>query len=112
MIGGVASRSALQAAHDFATRLRERFGSRVLWVRLYGSQARGESTERSDVDVLAVVRALTWNEKVEAIDFAFDVGLASGLHVSPVVMADDDFDQLVRRESSFASNVLRDGISA
>jgi predicted nucleotidyltransferase len=108
----VASRYVLDSAHDFADRLRARFGSRVLWVRLYGSQARGEAGEESDVDVLAVVRDLSWRDKNDAIDLGCDVSLARGLHLSPVVMAEADFERLVALESSFARNVLREGIAA
>jgi len=108
----VTPRRALDAARDFGDRLRSRFGNRVLWVRLYGSQARGDASERSDVDVLAVVRDLGWQEKVDAIDLACDVSLARGLHVSPVVMAEADFERLVAIESSFAHNVLREGVAA
>jgi predicted nucleotidyltransferase len=106
------SRCALEAARDLAERLRARFGARVRWVRLYGSQARGDASEQSDVDVLAVVRDLTWDERLEAIDLGFDVSILRGLHVSPVVMAEADFDRLVTLESSFAGNVLREGIAA
>jgi predicted nucleotidyltransferase len=107
----VPSRRALEAVRDFAERLREKFGSRVRWVRLYGSQARGDTSEQSDVDVLAVVSDLSWHEKGEAIDLGFDVSLVFGLHISPVVMAEADFDRLVALESSFAGNVLREGIT-
>ncbi len=106
------SRYALDTVHEFAARLRARFGARVQWVRLYGSHARGDATEQSDVDVLAVVRELSWHEKGEAIDLAFEVSMACGLHVSPVVMAETDFERLVSLESSFANNVLREGIAA
>jgi predicted nucleotidyltransferase len=108
----VPSRYALAAAKDFADRLRSRFGSRVVWVRLYGSNARGDATEDSDVDVLAVIHGLDWREKVEAMDMAFDVGWARGLHLSPMVVSDAEFDRLVNLESRFAANVLREGIAA
>ena len=108
----MASRFALDAARDFAALLRARFGERVLWVRLYGSQARGDASETSDVDVLAVVRELTWSEKIEGIDLGFDVSMARGLHVSPMVMSEADFDRLVALESAFARNVLAEGVAA
>jgi predicted nucleotidyltransferase len=107
----VVSGYALDTVQEFAARLRSRFGARVQWVRLYGSYARGDATPDSDVDVLAIVRGLSWREKGEAIDLAFDVSMARDLHVSPVVMAEADFERLVSLESAFASNVLREGIA-
>ena len=95
----------------FAERLRARFGDGVAWVRLYGSHGRGDANEASDVDVMAVVRDLTWKEKIEAIDLGCDVSLARTMHLSPVVMAKADFDRLVALESSFVQNVLREGVT-
>ncbi|GAC1537414.1 MAG: nucleotidyltransferase domain-containing protein [Polyangiales bacterium] len=106
------ARLVLDAVHDFARRLRERFGDRTVWVRLYGSQARGEAHEDSDIDVIAAVRGLTWREKIDGIDLATDVGLARGLHLSAVIMSEEDFARLVALESSFAEAVLREGIAA
>jgi predicted nucleotidyltransferase len=102
----------LDAARDFASRLRARFGTRVAWVRLYGSLARGDANEASDVDVMAVVVELTRREKIEAIELGFDVSLERTLHLSPVVMAEEDFERLISLESSFAQNVLREGLTA
>jgi predicted nucleotidyltransferase len=108
----VTSAYALDAARDYAARLRARFGTRVAWVRLYGSRARGDATEASDVDIMAVVHELTRREKIEAIEMGFDVSLERTLHLSPVVMAGDDFERLLALESPFAHDVLREGLTA
>lgn len=84
----------------------------MAWVRLYGSLARGDANEASDVDVMAVVVELTRREKIEAIELGFDVSLERTLHLSPVVMAEEDFERLISLESSFAQNVLREGLTA
>ena len=104
--------TAGEAAKEFADKLRAHFGERVLWVRLYGSYARGDADEHSDVDMMAVVRALTWHEKGEAIDLATDVSLARSLRVSAVVMSEADFQRLVDLESPFVRNVMQEGIAA
>ena len=62
--------------------------------------------------MLAVVCELTWREKIEGIDLGFDVSMAKGIHLSQVVMAEADFDRLVALESSFARNVLVEGVAA
>ncbi len=106
------SSTARDAAREYAARLGGRFGPRVAWVRLYGSHARGDAHEESDVDVAAVVHDLTWKEKTEAIDLATEVSLARGVHVSSVVMSSSDFEYLVAVESSFARNILDEGVAA
>jgi predicted nucleotidyltransferase len=41
-------------------------------VRLFGSYARGDAEEDSDVDVAVIVDALTEPERTAAIDLAFE----------------------------------------
>lgn len=93
----------------YRDRLRERFGDRLVEVRLFGSYARGEANEHSDVDVLALVRDLTFREKVEAVELAAELSLARGLPLAPVVMSAAEFDRLVALELGFAANVLAEG---
>jgi len=51
----------------------------VLDVRLFGSEARGEATLESDIDVLVVVQPESERAALEdrVIDIAFDVNLES-----------------------------------
>jgi hypothetical protein len=94
---------------EFHRRLRARFGDRVRHVRLFGSYARGEAHEESDIDIIALVRDLTWQEKGESVDIATEISLECGMHLAPVVMSETDFKRLVDLESSFAADILRDG---
>ena len=55
------------ALEAYAERLRSRFGSRLHGIVLFGSWARGEAHEDSDVDVLVLVDRLT---SIEAWDAA------------------------------------------
>lgn len=57
----------------FATRLRERLGSDLRAIWLFGSRARGEppAHEDSDVDVLALVRDASWDGK-QVVDRVFE----------------------------------------
>jgi uncharacterized protein len=106
------SSAARDTAREFAVRLTARFGQRVAWVRLYGSHARGDAHEESDVDIAAVIHDLTWREKTDAIDLGTEVSLARRMHVSPVVMSAADFEYLVAVESSFAKSILDEGVVA
>lgn len=95
---------------EYESLLRARFGGRLREVFLFGSYARGDAHEDSDVDILALVDDLAWKEKVEAIDLAAAVSLRSGAHLSAVVMSSEDFQRLIALESAFAHAVLDEGI--
>jgi uncharacterized protein len=53
-------RAALRALCDW---LRTQFGSRLVDLRLFGSRARGEGHEFSDLDVLVVVQDMTSDDR-------------------------------------------------
>ncbi|MCA8975169.1 MAG: nucleotidyltransferase domain-containing protein, partial [Planctomycetes bacterium] len=59
---GDAERTAIGEFVDF---IRGRFGRRVRQLQLFGSRARGEGNEDSDVDILVVIDDLTGGEQRE-----------------------------------------------
>ena len=100
--------SALEASTlaTFSREVRTRFGDRVTRLELFGSRARGEGRDDSDLDVLVVLRALERDERRAIIDLAADIGVDAGLVLSPhVVSADAWHDGL-----PLASSIARDGI--
>ena len=58
---------------SFAAKVRERFGDRVLSIRLFGSYAKGGAHEHSDIDVAVVLDRLDWPTKREIVELAVDV---------------------------------------
>jgi len=99
------SRLEADALTAFAARVRERFGPRLTDLRLFGSRARGEGHAQSDLDLLVLVDGLTREERREVLDLAFDVGLASGLILSP--LAQDS--RRWRRDLPLAVAIDREG---
>ena len=80
------------AVEEFVKRLRQGLSSNMLDVRLFGSEARGEATSESDIDVLVVVQPDTDRVQFEdrIIDIAFDVNLDFGVYISPRVVTPRD----------------------
>ena len=96
----------------YAKRLSVRFDRRLRLVRLFGSWARGEAGEDSDVDVAVVIEGLTRDEWRDAVSDAVDVELETGATLSPFVVSGEHFDLLVRRELTIARDILEEGIEA
>ena len=82
--------------------LRETYGESIRRVILYGSYARGEATEDSDVDVLAVVDSSLDPCEVED-------SLNEGELVSVIAVTEERFESY---RSPFMLNVKKEGITA
>jgi predicted nucleotidyltransferase len=100
------------AVEEFVSRIRQALSSNVVDVRLFGSEARGEATSESDIDVLVVVQPdmdrVQFEDRI--IDIAFDVNLDFGLYISPRVVTPEILNDPVWRETPFIKNVARESI--
>ena len=83
-----ALRAALVAYRD---RLDAIFGARLCELRLFGSFARGEADEDSDVDVLVLVDGLRDVEIGRVSEEGARVAIATGLPLAPLPMATERF---------------------
>jgi predicted nucleotidyltransferase len=60
-----------RALRRFSDAMERRFGSRTRELKLFGSRARGDAHEDSDVDLLVVVDDLSESERGEVFDLAW-----------------------------------------
>jgi hypothetical protein len=96
----------------YRARLERAFPGRVVRVVLFGSHARGEATEESDVDVLVVLDGACHADRARAIDVGGMIGLELALAIAPMVLSSADWSELVARERRIATEILRDGVAA
>ena len=94
----------------YRRRLEERFGDELLDVRVFGSYARGEQHEESDVDVFVLLRELDAEKDRAASELAAEAWQASGLFVAPLVFGEERFSTLRRHERRIAMDIEREGI--
>lgn len=79
----------------FAKKVSELYGDDLVKVVLYGSYARGDNRENSDIDIMVLVRASddVIKEKMNEIyDFAFDIEMDTGIDISPVVKNEEQYN--------------------
>ena len=101
-----------QALALYRARLDDALPGRAQRVTLFGSYARGEAHEDSDVDVLVILTHATHAERARAIDVGGLLGFEFNLAVAPVVMTAAEWDELVRRERLLVREIARDGVEA
>jgi uncharacterized protein len=100
---------------DLADRLKERYGVQMERLAVFGSRARGDATEESDIDILVVLKVPREAEGREttavwALAEAAMTSLHANAPLSLVVLAEDRFTELLRRERRFALDVEAEGI--
>ncbi|WP_221621774.1 nucleotidyltransferase domain-containing protein [Halocatena pleomorpha] len=98
-----------QAFESFADRLTEECNDAVERVILYGSVARGEAREDSDVDVLVVIENESVRERVRdrASSIGFDVMIEYDVVISKQIMTEDEYD--AQKDSSYLTAMRQDG---
>ena len=74
-----------RALDAFAQGVRMRFGDRLDALTLFGSRARGEGRDDSDLDILVLAKDLSRKERRDILDLGADVGLEHHLVLSPLV---------------------------
>jgi uncharacterized protein len=104
-------RSLRDPLSAYAAELRRLFGERLRDVRLFGSYARGDANDDSDIDVLVLVDGLTDLEIGVAAGAVAKIILESKLPLAPLPMSTERFDELRRRERRLAREIDLEGIS-
>ncbi len=99
------------ALDEFKAAVSEVLGAQLRSVVLFGSVARGQMSEESDVDLLVLVEAKNDQTVRLVVDAAVKIMLARpALVLSPLVLTTGQFDELRARERRLACDIDREGI--
>ena len=80
-------------------------------IRVFGSRARGDATEESDLDVLVVVDYLDHSMERYISDCAWEAGFPEDVIIIPIAISLDTLKNSPIRESVFIKNVYQEGVS-
>lgn len=97
----------------FMNRLHQDDGANVLRVILFGSKARGDFDDQSDLDVVVVVRMAGdeyWQHWRRIVDMAWEVELAYSLVMSSIIQDAPDYTTMCGHRSLLARHIERDGM--
>lgn len=95
---------------EFLSRLRAQCGDHIAHVWLFGSKARGDSDEESDVDLLIVARdgSDVLGEAVSEI--AYDLSLEHGVLLCEHIVSAYRFAQMRARQEFIYKNIVGEGV--
>jgi predicted nucleotidyltransferase len=82
----------------------------IVKVILFGSKARGDHDEHSDIDLLVVAsRLLHWKEEKAIIGALFDIGMEYNVIFSPLFTFSDEWEEGIFTEFPVYQEILQDG---
>lgn len=77
---------------------------------LFGSRARGDYLDDSDVDVAILIRGLTREMKNQILDRVAEIELVYLLPIAVLIFSEEEFDNLKKRERRIALDIDSEGI--
>ncbi len=79
-------------------------------MRVFGSRARGDADEYSDLDVFIETEALNLEIKMMIKDVTWEVGIENCLVISPLIFSRSELTETALKSSSIVQNIMSEGI--
>jgi uncharacterized protein len=97
---------------SIALELKERLSALVQVVdfRVFGSRARGDADEYSDMDVFVEVEHLNRSLKERLLDIAWEVGFENFMVISPLIYTRDEIENSPHRSSPIIKVITQEGV--
>jgi predicted nucleotidyltransferase len=83
---------------------------RLVELRLFGSKARGDSDQESDIDVLVVLEDYDWETRKAVSRLCFDINIEHGVLLVPVLFSRVEFGSDLTKVTPFYQAVAREGV--
>lgn len=89
--------------------IEEQIGDRLVKMVLYGSRAKGDFDNESDIDIAMIVRELSRELKHQILDSVAEIEMRYLTPLSVHILSEKEFEHLKRRERRIALDIEREG---
>ncbi len=97
--------------HDLKQKLETVLEDIEAEIVLYGSRAKGDFDQDSDIDVAVIVPGLTREKKDQILEAVAEVEFDHSRAISALVFSKSDFDRLYERQRRIALDIKHEGIA-
>ncbi|MFQ6015304.1 MAG: HEPN domain-containing protein [Anaerolineae bacterium] len=104
------SQQERMAVEEYLTRLRERYADQVARVVLFGSKARGDGDEESDIDLFVVLKTDDPRLKDEIWQMSYEIELKRGVTFGDLIVGHSRYAGMRRIEEPVFRNIRDEGI--
>jgi predicted nucleotidyltransferase len=102
----------LKKEYEIAKELKERLSQAVDLIdfRIFGSRARGDEQEYSDMDVFIEVLSLPKEMKEKIFEIVWEVGFKNFIVISPLIFTKEEIENTPLKSSPMVKNISKEGI--
>jgi len=95
-----------------AKELKERLSKivRLVDFRVFGSRARGDTDEYSDMDIFIEVEYLDKQLKKQIRDITWEIGFENSTYISPLIFTRYEIEDSPLRASPIVQNITEEGV--
>jgi len=94
----------------FCDKIRDLLGNNLVFVKLFGSQIRGEAVNGSDIDIIIVIEKRNLEICDEIYKVLFDVDPYYEHKISLSIFSEEEYHENERLGSFFVENINREAI--
>lgn len=96
---------------SFVKELRKKLGDDIVFIRLFGSKAKGNFKEDSDIDIFVLVKEKTLKVEDTIAEIEVDYDIKYNLPISTVLYSIFEYKKNKELDSFFIENVEKEGIA-
>ncbi len=96
---------------EYKKALEEQYPGLVQDFIIFGSKARGDAREDSDLDVLLIIREGDWRFKKQVEELGYELAIGTLAIPTILIYTVEEKVQRLQRQSSFLETVQEEGIS-
>ncbi|MCD6569744.1 MAG: nucleotidyltransferase domain-containing protein [Deltaproteobacteria bacterium] len=95
----------------FKRRIEDRFPDEILKILVFGSKARGDATEKSDIDIIVVTSSDDWRKGDEIREIGYGLDEEINYKLSIQVIPESHISYLKHNNFQFIKNIEAEGIT-
>lgn len=99
-----------KALQEFLKIAKQKHGDKIEQIILFGSYARGEATEESDIDILVITGGNRFEMQKNLSGIAVDILLDTGEYISAKAVSTEEYSFMEKIKTGFYQNIAKEGV--
>jgi len=100
-----------KALHEFLKIAKQEHGDKIEQIILFGSYARREATEESDIDVLVITSGNRFEMQKNLSEITVEILLQTGVYISAKAVSVEEYSFMKKINTGFYQNIEREGVA-